>query len=59
MLELLLPGSRGRCVLRLSEAAADNAEHAHASVVHVDAHIADRRPRLSVRDDGVACPLGV
>ena len=35
----------------LSETVADNA--AHASVVHVDVHIADRRPRLSVREDGV------
>jgi signal transduction histidine kinase len=37
----------------VSEALANAAKHAHASVVHVDVHTADDDLRLSVRDDGV------
>jgi signal transduction histidine kinase len=37
----------------VSEALANAAKYAHASVVHVDVHTDDDDLRLSVRDDGV------
>jgi signal transduction histidine kinase len=37
----------------VSEALANAAKHAEASIVHIDAHLSDGWLRLSVRDDGV------
>jgi signal transduction histidine kinase len=37
----------------VSEALANAAKHAHASIMHVDLHAHDTSVRLAIRDDGV------